>query len=236
MAWDDHRWRLVVALFWLAAGTAVADQPPRTEPLRGWASIDAEGRLDSIEWSATVPSILHDVGRRSLRRLAFSPARVDGRPRPSRTWLSGEFVLREIGAEYEVSLRTVEAGPRLARIRSPRYPQSSLRRREAGTVIAEFVVGTDGQVGQLRTRALVGDAAFARAVDDALPKWRFEPERIDGRAVASPLCVPFRFSLRGRPLPPAPSVEDCDGQPRGPLAPGQDRLRELVEVTASPQY
>jgi TonB family protein len=232
----NPRSRSLAALLLLAvcAGPATAGEPSRTEPLRGWAEIDSEGRLVAIEWHPSVPAALHTVALDGLRKLSFSPALHEGQPQASRSWLTGDIELHADGDDYEVLLREIAAGPRFIKLEPPRYPVTALRRRAAAAVIAEFVVGVDGHARDVRARTLDGDQAFADAVRDALAKWRFEPEQVDGQPVASAVCVPFTFAIERKFPTTRPTADDCEALPAtGPRAPGQTRLWQLVEVTGS---
>jgi len=146
----------------------------------------------------------------------------------SEVWLTGQFVLREDGDEYVVSVRDVSAGPRVSRLTPPRWPVPHMQR---ASVIAEFVVGANGALGELRVEVLEGPEVFAEAVREALADWRFEAEQIDGAAVASPLCVPFRFTV-GKTKAAAADASACRLPREGVRAEAQSALWQEIEVTA----
>jgi hypothetical protein len=200
----------------------------RTQPLLARAEFDATGQATIIEWDASVPASLHEAGERALRRYPFSPARRAATSVTSGTWLTGQFVLREDGDEYVVSVREMSAGPRILRVVPPRWPVPHMQR---ASVVAEFVVGADGTLGELRVEMLEGPKVFAEAVREALADWRFEAERIDGAAVASPLCVPFRFTV-GKTKATAADASACRLPREGVRAEAQSTLWQEIEVTA----
>ncbi|MEO6528990.1 MAG: M56 family metallopeptidase [Gemmatimonadaceae bacterium] len=78
-----------------------------------------------------------------------------------------------------------------------RYPDDMRTANREGEVLAQFVIDEQG-VPQASTLKVLktSDAAFTRAVASALPKMRFEPARIAGRAVKQVVQEPFTFSLQ----------------------------------------
>jgi protein TonB len=60
-----------------------------------------------------------------------------------------------------------------------------------GVIVLDVVVGRDGSV--LDVRAQNGPEVLARAAADALRWWRFEPYRIDGKAVVVETTVAVEF-------------------------------------------
>jgi TonB family C-terminal domain len=75
---------------------------------------------------------------------------------------------------------------------APTYPDRATR-VSGGWVDLEFTVGADGRVRDPR----VLDASarvFVNPSLDALERWRFQPERVGGRAV--PMRAVLRFTFR----------------------------------------
>ena len=63
-----------------------------------------------------------------------------------------------------------------------------------GRVVATFVVDAEGRARDVEAQA--SHAAFAQAVREVLPRWRFQPARdASGRAVAAPVRQVFRFRI-----------------------------------------
>lgn len=79
----------------------------------------------------------------------------------------------------------------------PRYPEMLRRAGVTGRVVLRFAVDTAGRVdlGSVQVVESTHDA-FTRAVRDILPRLRFEPARVHGRAVAALAEMPFEFVLR----------------------------------------
>lgn len=76
------------------------------------------------------------------------------------------------------------------------YPPELKAARIEGQVVAQFVVEPSGLIDTSTFKVLrSSDAAFTRAVKDALPNMRFTPAAVGGRAVRQMLQQPFSFSL-----------------------------------------
>lgn len=79
----------------------------------------------------------------------------------------------------------------------PRYPTDLREAGISGTVHAEFVVGADGTVEPGTFRALSSDhAGFTEAVRAALPRMRFVPAEVGGKAVRQLVQQPFVFAIQ----------------------------------------
>ncbi|HYW31142.1 MAG TPA: M56 family metallopeptidase [Gemmatimonas sp.] len=78
----------------------------------------------------------------------------------------------------------------------PTYPQALRDAGVEGAVLVAFVVDRDGSIDVSTIKVLKSDhPAFEAAVLEALPRARFTPPMIDGKAVRQLLQRPFQFSL-----------------------------------------
>ena len=83
-----------------------------------------------------------------------------------------------------------------ARPPRPQYPEGLRRFALAGTVRALFVVDTLGRVEPESVRLLtVSHPLFGAAVRATLPRMRFEPARVGGRAVRQLVEFPVVFTI-----------------------------------------
>jgi TonB family protein len=73
----------------------------------------------------------------------------------------------------------------------PEYPAAARPRNLQGVIPLDVLVGSDGSV--LNVRALGGPQILAQAAVDALRWWRFEPYRIQGKAVVAETTVAVEF-------------------------------------------
>ena len=101
---------------------------------------------------------------------------------------------------YTADQVDVVARPDSTAAASPSYPDSLHAARVTGTVIAEFVVDTTGQV-ELDTFNAVSSThpRFTEAVRRALPAARFTPALLGGRRVRQLVQLPFRFDVPEAP-------------------------------------
>lgn len=78
----------------------------------------------------------------------------------------------------------------------PEYPTSMRESGMTGRVVVQFVVGTNGRVEAGSIKVLEStNSAFAAAVREVLPRHRFSPAKIGGRAVRQIVQQPFVFRL-----------------------------------------
>jgi protein TonB len=63
-------------------------------------------------------------------------------------------------------------------------------------VLLEILVGELGRVQTIRLSRSSGVASLDRAALETVRRWRFEPARRGGRAVAFTVSVPVRFVIR----------------------------------------
>ncbi len=73
----------------------------------------------------------------------------------------------------------------------PDYPLEARQAKLQGVIELDVVVGRDGSVVDVRARN--GPAVLAQAAMDAMRWWRFEPYRIDGKAVVVQTTVAMEF-------------------------------------------
>lgn len=88
----------------------------------------------------------------------------------------------------------LENSPRTRSQVAPIYPTAERGAGITGEVLVEFTVDESGRV--LNPRVVRSSlAAFEAATLRAVEKWRFEPGRVQGRAVRFRMMVPVKFSL-----------------------------------------
>jgi TonB family protein len=149
-----------------------------------------------------------------------------------RTHLSLRVRLDPDGDDLVPTVETMRAGPAVLSLKPARYPKSALRRRVSALILAHFDVTPAGEVTELRIEG-DHDGLFRAAVEEALHAWRFAPESRGGTPVASPMCVPFRFTIVGaKAESPEHDALHCPEQPRGVRAPGQRPGFDEIEISA----
>ena len=100
-----------------------------------------------------------------------------------------------------------------------RYPDMLLQAAVGGTARAELVIDSAGRVSAFRVIESTHDM-FAQSAKNAIPRWRFTPATLGGRAVAVRVEQRVRFvapstSMDPRAQPPTSAAHDTtdDGVP-----------------------
>jgi len=66
---------------------------------------------------------------------------------------------------------------------APRYPRKARSRRIEGFVEVEFTVDENGDTANIRILAAEPEGVFERSTERAVGHWRFQPHRVNGKAV-----------------------------------------------------
>ena len=87
--------------------------------------------------------------------------------------------------------------PRLMREVKPNYTADAMRAQVEGLVELEILVLEDGSVGNVRiVRSLDSRFGLDQEAINAVRRWRFDPGRRLGKAVATRVGVELSFNLR----------------------------------------
>jgi TonB family protein len=106
--------------------------------------------------------------------------------------------------EFQVEQPATMQGPA-----NLQYPALLRSAQIEGTVLASFVVDTDGRVDPATFKVLKSDhELFSNAVRNALARMHYEPGRLDGRAVRQLVQQPFVFALAASADAPSPRAAD----------------------------
>jgi TonB family protein len=84
--------------------------------------------------------------------------------------------------------------PRLIYDPEPEYSDEARKQKYQGAVVLRVVVGEDGRPRDIRVAQSLGLGLDEKALE-AVRGWRFEPGRLDGRAVAVVVNVQVNFRL-----------------------------------------
>ncbi len=98
-------------------------------------------------------------------------------------------------SDQPYKLSAAIARPVLVSRVDPVYPELARRIRQAGTVILETVIDENGRVTDVKVINGLG-YGLEQAAIDAVSRWRFEPARMNGRAVKVFFNLTVQFSLR----------------------------------------
>ena len=107
----------------------------------------------------------------------------------------GEIGERARDASFIFDSADLDQAPQ-AQVRvPPEYPYKARERGIEGYVAVKFLVREDGSVGNVNVLKSKPRGLFEEEVRRILPRWRFQPGRIGGDAVASWVVTTIRFDL-----------------------------------------
>ncbi len=107
------------------------------------------------------------------------------------------------GASMAANASAVAATPRIEEPRQlidvrPAYPSAAVQRRIEGWVELEVAIGSDGEVQEVKVVRSEPARVFDREAIRAAQRWRFEPRRENGVAVATRVRKTLSFKLGTR--------------------------------------
>jgi TonB family protein len=76
----------------------------------------------------------------------------------------------------------------------PDYSEAARKAKYQGTVILWVIVGTDGRPREISVRRSLGMGLDEKAVE-AVRRWKFDPAKKDGQAVAVQISIEVNFRL-----------------------------------------
>lgn len=225
-------------VLWLPSLAAQAADAPAGEvrrlPLAGWVEMSAQGRVTAFEPdpAGKLPPVLQPTVENQLKASVFRPASRDGRPAPSRSWLTARVVIRHLqGDDYHVGLDELRLGPKpLLR----ETPHLRIDGRDSLALAVAFTVTPEGVPIDVEAQDVLGATRANRGVARlAIARWRFEPEQVAGEPIASAVRLPivlakttFDSPMPAIDFPPVPLPASRPG------APGQDGYLPVLEIRA----
>lgn len=81
------------------------------------------------------------------------------------------------------------------------YPENAVKNDVEGRVLVQFVIEKTGEIGDVKVVRSVDEELDAEAVRVVKSMPKFEPGRINGKAVAVWYTLPIMFKLKGDPEP-----------------------------------
>jgi hypothetical protein len=191
---------LTTCLLLVAAATA---QESAQTSFAYQVRLDPDGRVLTIEpevdnRTAALPASVDAALQRELQ--ARSYVRADALGGTLTTFLEGEVALQAVGEGLGLSITALRAGPRLRVIDLPHAPTALIRdKAEADLVLHIDVSGTGvatlDEVQGIDTLSRDHAQRVRERLVTALRKWRFKPERHDGRPLPSEFVVRLQYRV-----------------------------------------
>lgn len=196
---------VAAAAFGVTAQAATAPAESSNFSLTYALELDSSGGIVALRPMASpdLPALEAAV-ESEVRSWTFSPAEVEGRAVPTRTYLRLGIKAPGMDAS-QARIVSAATGPAISSMDSPGYPSAALRRGDGGLVVLKLKVDAKGAVR--RVVAVPGsspDRQFTEAAESAARSWRFLPEHVDGMPVAGTVLIPVCFKAQ------SPEPEACD--------------------------
>lgn len=167
--------------------------------------LDAYGTLTSIEWLDTKPSgrVVTEPLEKAVRSWEFEPGKLNGVPAITQTGLSLDVTLRKTGKhEFVLRIDDARTGPLPDVLAPPSYPRNQARSGaqayvdllldtdDAGNVVSATVADYAGSNSTKSSRKEFEAAALGMA-----HAWKFRPELVGGKPLATGFTVPVWFCI-----------------------------------------
>ena len=110
--------------------------------------------------------------------------------------LRKEAVVPQLAKAEGPALGTVMHGGELVSSVRPVYPPAAVALRREGSVLLKVEISADGNV--TRVTPVHGDALLIPAAVDAVRRWRYRPEYVDGKRTPTQGAVTIKFKLKER--------------------------------------
>jgi hypothetical protein len=212
-----------------AKDTAPAPDKELSYSFGAWVELNADGGVVSaaLPEDTKLPAAVRAPLMQNVQAMRFEPARVDGVAKPSRSWLNGRLRLVPQGDNYALVVEPMDLGPRPLK---PFIARTGPPPAKPQRFLMHFEVSAEGRVQNIEITALDRKSSINRSLSEALKDLRFEPEQVDGQAVATTLRWPFQVrkgtaDLLEFDLPPLPR------DPQRPGLLGKDAYAEPIIFT-----
>jgi outer membrane biosynthesis protein TonB len=212
--------RILVAalLLTLAAPLAANDAVTFSKSYSVRVAVDEQGQVTSAEPLTEIPAELLGTVTALAEKSEFEPARVDGRPVPSRTTVHVRMRFEGDSRQVRAVPVKVSNGGKLNVAALPRYPFEAMRSDVGAQIWATLTFLADGSLDPAATRIDSVEvvrqdrsqrnsrhqAGFEAAVQAAIAQWTLLPDEVDGQPIAMTVRVPTRF------CPPSRNRRGCD--------------------------
>lgn len=162
-------------------------QPPEpVEPLETAQAIpDQPAPQAQLQLDIAIPNVQSNLTLSrapSLEGLTAAPSEVAPAPTPAPPAAATPSVSEEVTPLVDIP---------------PNYPQRALAAGIEGSVTLAFTITAEGRVDNLRVIEAEPPGVFEREARRAAMRWRFEPRRVNGQAVARDVTKTLTFRLEG---------------------------------------
>lgn len=195
--------RIVIGWGLLLVSAATIAAEPVTFKAGAKVELDAAGKPMQIEVSPDLPPPVRQFIERKVANWHFSPPTRDGKVATGVTYLSlGACAIPVDGGGYRLAVDFKGNGPQVERMLAPYYPVQARRAGREATLVAKYIVETDGSATLQAIDYTDGIRDQRDGFDAAVQAWvealHYQPEQLDGRPVRTQLKVPIDFVLTSK--------------------------------------
>lgn len=213
-----------IGLGLFAAALAFADAAP-ARPLHlsnAWqVSLDANGKVVALQDSGKLDAGVRDPLEHAIRSWTFEPGRINGQPAPTETTLTLNVTFVPKGQDdYSVRIDDARTGGSIDISTSkkfmPRFPRDAARPGLVARVVVKADYDANGNITEVETQPDQGvnvSKSLRASALAVVPKWRVEPERVGGHALAGSVMVPICYKVVKDPR--QSDKLDCAWRPPG---------------------
>lgn len=168
--------------------------------------VDASGKPVKVEAPQDLPQPIRAFIEKRVAAWQYQPAKADGVPAPAVTYVSvGACAIpTPAGDAFRLGLDYKGNGPAIAnkyqRLMPPPYPPDAQKGGGSGVFKVSYAIQPDGSA-KLKSIDVLEQKGerYARSFRKALTYWvetlRYQPELVNGQAVATEMAFPVSFSL-----------------------------------------
>ncbi|HEY8683211.1 MAG TPA: energy transducer TonB, partial [Rhodanobacter sp.] len=191
---------VLLAAMLLPTLVCAEDKVATTPPITVQVQVDAQGHLGAITPMQKLGEPYASLVQRTLAGWSFYPARIQGKPVVTTTWLTIEMTAQPRGnGDFEVHVVYLGNGP-YTKLSAPSYPGDMLRERREAKLVALATIGIDGKFSDVRiAQSQTSDGVSARdfidSVRDMLKRAKAHPIIVDGEPVVSHISFPIIYHI-----------------------------------------
>lgn len=192
---------VVASLMSLAVATNAAETPQvKVFHTAARVEIDAQGQVAVVTPDSRLSSTLSGEVIKAVQRLEFAAARKNGTPVAGVTYVNLMGCAVPTAEGFQVALGYASHGPGRERTWGPPpFPADALRKGYSASFNVVIVAGADGRgalerMEETTPKGPIRERAFRPAIEAWAKAMRFEPEVVDGQALATRMSFPVEFS------------------------------------------
>ena len=206
-----HRWVGVAFALLLAAPAIAADDASKPDLVAFNATVrvdvDASGKPVKVEAPADLPDAIRSFIEKRVASWQYEPAKANGGPASAVTFVMVGACAMPVAEGYRLGLDFKGNGPAVVDpgpwfMRPPQYPGEAQRGGAEGSFQVSYSIRPDGTttLGSIVPIETNTGSRHARVFKQAIASWieaqRFQPEQVNGVAVATEVSFPVDFELR----------------------------------------